>query len=321
MSHSSVVAVPEQGAPQPSAPEPGRTRGSSWRRTAGPWTHRRLPKPALFVLQLLLVAMVATAALVTTSGSASAQDEPPGALPQATLPGVMYRGDSRHVNDIFATGFQARGTNYDLIAHVRGDRALQSGYISTTGTQSVAEQFARSQGMVNLAQAAAEPRCQGGVWAAGQSLPFIGWLVTSHCEHQVVEARTFVYTINPQFAGVILHVPDELRGNPELHSHYASQDEWAFFHRIPPQAITGVHIYEMEGRAAGTTLMPQSITFHHERWVANPNYDPHFRYDPYADRAADLTTETPLNIPEIQANPGFNRGCNAIERCRGGDHG
>ncbi|MFJ8332892.1 hypothetical protein [Streptomyces sp. NPDC094437] len=290
------------------------------RRPTGPRTPR--PTSAFrFVLHLLLVALAATGALVTTAGSAAAQDEPPAALSQASVPGVMYRGDSRNPNDIFTNGFTSRGTNYDLVAHVRGDRALQSGYISTTGTVSVADQFARSQGMQNLAAAASQPRCQGAGWSIGQSLPVIGWLVTSSCEHSVFTARTFVYTINPQFTNLMLHVPDQLRGNPDLHRHYASQDEWAFFHRIPPQAITGVHIYEMQGRAVGTTLQPQSITFRHDRWVANPNYDRNYRYNPVSDPSAHFSLDTSLNIPEIQANPGANRGCSAIERCRGGSGG
>ncbi|MCF1592549.1 transposase family protein [Streptomyces muensis] len=100
-------------------------------------------------------------------------------------------------------------------------------------------------------------------------------------------------TVTRRAANFILHVPEQLRGNRDPHDHYASQDEWAFFRRIPPQAITGVHIYEMTGRAAGTTLMPQSIRFRHDRWVANPNYHPQFRYNPTSDPGAHFSFDTP----------------------------
>jgi hypothetical protein len=178
--------------------------------------------------------------------------------------------------------------------------------------------------MQNLAEQANQPRCQGAGWTIGQMIPVVGWLVTSHCEHGVVEARTFVYTINPQFAGVVLHVPDQLRGDPNMANTYRGQDEWAFFHRIPPQAITGVHIYDMTARTQGTYLQLQSLTFTHDRWVANPNYDPNYRYNPYGDGAANLRVDTDLHLPAQQANP-YTRGCNAIDRCRDGyqpgDHG
>ncbi|MGI5196295.1 hypothetical protein ACQEVY_22035 [Streptomyces sp. CA-288835] len=297
MPHSHTVAGPQRRAPR-------------WR------TQRRLPKPFHLVLQFLLVTLVAAGALVTTTGSASAQNEPNGARPQAQLPGVLYRGDSRNPNDIFANGFESRGTNYDLIAHVHGDRDLNSGYISTTGTRDVAETFARSQGLNNLDAAAREPRCQGAGWTIGQTIPVIGWLVTSHCEHAVVEARTFVYTINPQYARVLMYVPDQLRGDPNMYNTYRNQDEWVAFHRIPPQAITGVHIYRMQARATGSLLQLQSLTFEQERWVANPNYNPNHHYDPLDDGTANLDMDTNLNIPREQANP-YTRGCSAIQQCRG----
>lgn len=321
MPHSHTVAVPEQGTPQQSAPEPVPTPGlSPYRMTVGPGTRHRLPRPVLLVFQVLLVVLLATGALVTTTGSASAEDEPADAVSQGSLPAVVYRGDSRSVNDIWANGFVSRGTNYDIQAHVRGDRALNSGYVSTSGSRSVAEQFARSQGMLNLAAAASEPRCQGAGWTILQNIPFIGPSVIESCEHSAVTALSYVYTINPHFANVVLHVPEQLRGNRTLHDHYASQDEWAFFRRIPPQAITGVHIYRMTGRAAGTTLMPQSITFHYDRWVANPNYNANFRYNPVSDPAAHFSFNTDLNVPPLQAN-NYNRGCSAAQRCRGGGSG
>ncbi|MFJ3804323.1 hypothetical protein ACIPSJ_49620 [Streptomyces sp. NPDC090088] len=113
---------------------------------------------------------------------------------------------------------------------------------------------------------------------------------TSRRQAANTRSRTFVYTINPQF---VLHVPDQLRGDPNLHSTYASQDEWAFFHRIPPQAITSVHIYTMAARAASQQLQPQSITFQHDRWVANPNA----RYNPVTDPDAHFNLNMSLHIP------------------------
>ncbi|MFE6820927.1 hypothetical protein [Streptomyces sp. NPDC057690] len=154
---------------------------------------------------------------------------------------------------------------------------------------------------------AAQPRCQG----AG----------SSSCQHTTVTARTFVCTVNPQFAQFVLHVPEQLRGDQALHNTYAVQDEWAFFPRIPPQAITGVHIYEMAGRAAGQALQPQSVTFRYDRWVANPNYNARFRYDPSSDPAAHSSLlRTPMHIPPVPVN-GWARGCHAATQCRGGNGG
>ncbi|WP_328770115.1 hypothetical protein [Streptomyces sp. NBC_00286] len=299
MPHSHTVAGPQRGAPR-------------WR------TQRRLPKPFHLVLRFLLVTLIATGALVTTTGSASAQDEPNGALSQRPTPGVVYRGDSRHPNDIFANGFTARGTNYDLRNHVHGGHGSNdSGYISTSGTRDVAVPFARSQGQITLANQAAEPRCQGPGWTIGESIPVVGWLVMSHCIHSTHEVRTFVYTIDPRFVtGVPLYVPDQLRGDPAMYEHYRSQDEWAFFHRIPPQAITGVQIYRLTGRAVNGRLEMQSVTFDEERWVPNPNYVPNYRYDPIADPTADLDLDQDLNIPALPAND-YNRGCSAAQQCRG----
>ncbi|NUR04634.1 MAG: hypothetical protein HOY79_51470 [Streptomyces sp.] len=266
-----------------------------------------------------MVTLLATGALVTTTGSASAQNEPSsGGFSQGQLPGVVYRGDDRTPNDIFANGFTSWGTNYDLVNHVRGDRAHNSGYISTSGSRDVSETFARRAGLNSLYAQSAEPRCQGAGWTIGQSIPVVGWLITSHCAHGSVEARTFVYTINPQFANVVLHVPDQLQGDPMLANTYRNQDEWAFFHRIPPQAITGVYIYDMTARTANNQLELQSATFTQDRWVANPNYDPNYRYNPYGDAAANLRIDQNLNLPNQQANP-YHRGCSAINQCRGGD--
>ncbi|WP_369170785.1 hypothetical protein AB5J49_24570 [Streptomyces sp. R28] len=299
MPHAHTVASPQRGAPRSQ-------------------TQRRLPKPLLLVLQFLMVTLVATGALVTTTGSASAQNEPSGAFSQGQLPGVVYRGDSRDPNDIFANGFEARGTNYDLVRHVRGGAgADDSGFISTSGSQSVSETFARSQGGRNLDAAAREPRCQGAGWTIGMSIPVVGWLVTSHCAHGFVEARTYVYTINPQFAGVVLHVPEQLQGDPNLANTYRGQDEWAFIHRIPPQAITGVHVYHMTARTTGSYLEMQSITFEREQWAPNPNYDPNYRYNPGSDGAANFHDGEDLHLPEQQANH-YSRGCSAAQRCRDG---
>jgi hypothetical protein len=289
------MAAPERGAP-------------------GSRARHRLSKPFLIVLQLLLAVLVATGALMTTTGSAVAQGETGAMLSQGQLPGVLFRGDSRHPNEVFADGFSSWGTNYDLQAHVHG-RGRDSGYISTSGSQSMAESFARREGSYILNDLADQPRCQGPGWAFGQMIPVIGWLVMSHCEHAVVEARTFVYTIDPRFASVVLHVPDQIRGNPGLYNTYRVQDEWAFFRRIPPQAITGVHIYNMDGRAAaGTGLQLQSINFRHERWVANPNYDRNFHSNPVSDPGASLDWDTGLNIPPVQANE-YQRGCTVAARC------
>ncbi|MFE0256346.1 hypothetical protein [Streptomyces sp. NPDC059010] len=241
-------------------------------------------------------------------------------LSERSFPRDLFRGDSREPNDIFNNGFTARGTNYDLQAHVQGDRAMNSGYVSTTGTVGVAEQFARSQGLANLATVAAQPRCSSGELALYGFIPGIGNWLMARClptTHEVM-AETFVYTIDPTWAPNALYVPDEIRGNADLYNHYASQDEWAYTHQIPNYAITGVRIYRTTATADGDRLRPETATFTYDQWVPNPNHINRRLYQPADDPAAQFHFDTDLNTPALAANP-WTRPCDPSNQCR--DHG
>ncbi|MFI6549334.1 hypothetical protein ACIBO9_39435 [Streptomyces prunicolor] len=234
-------------------------------------------------------------------------------LSQRAFPRDLYRGDSRPPGEIFSTGFTARGTNYDLQAHVQGDRAGNSGYISTTGTLGVSETFARSQGLRNLDSVAAQPRCSTGRLAFYSFIPGLGNFLMERCENGQITAESFVYTIDPVWARDALYVPDQVRGNAAL-QRYASQDEWAYVHLIPNYAITGVRIYRMTAHATRGYVNPRSITFGFDRFVPNPNHL-HRLYQPANDPPAHWNSQTYLNTPSLPANP-YNRGCSAITRCR-----
>ncbi|MCX5048969.1 MULTISPECIES: hypothetical protein [unclassified Streptomyces] len=238
-------------------------------------------------------------------------------LPERTFPRDLFRGDSREPNDIFNNGFTARGANYDLQAHVQGDRAMNSGYVSTTGTVGVAEQFARSQGLSNLASAAAQPRCSTSQLAFYAFIPGVGNWLTERCLNGTVTAETFVYTIDPVWASNALYVPDEIRGNAGLHDHYASQDEWAYVHQVPNYAITGVRIYRTTATAQGDRISPQTITFTYDQWVPNPNHINQRLYQPSDDPAAQFNFDTYLNTPALAANP-WTRPCDPAHQCRDG---
>jgi hypothetical protein len=240
-------------------------------------------------------------------------------LPERALPRDLFRGDSREPNDIFNNGFTARGTNYDLQAHVQGDKAGNSGFISTTGTLGMAETFARSQGLNNLASAAAQPRCSTGELAFYSFIPGLGNWLTERCLHGTVMAETFVYTIDPVWASNAVYVPDQIRGNTDLHARYAVQDEWAYIHEIPNYAITGVRIYRTTATAVGDLVQPQTITFTFDQWVPNPNHINQRLYQPADDPTAQFNFDTYLNTPSLAANP-WTRPCDPSNQCRDG-HG
>ena len=310
----------------------------------------RRPKPRSLVLlfRLMLVLALSAGALLgfgNTSYAASDSGTCPGGyesgagsssghgtcpdlhnddiLAQETFPRTLYRGDSRSPQYIFNHGFASRGTSYDIVAHVQGDRAGNSGYISTTGTLGVADTFARSQGMRNLDWAANQPRCSTGRLAIYALIPGFGQFLMERCQRGLVTAESFVYTIDPLWATNALHVPDQIRGNQALYNQYASQDEWAYAYEIPNYAITGVRIYTMTAYATNGVLDLRTLTFAYDRWIPNPNHL-HRRisnlYNPANDPSADWNFETYLDTPEQQANS-WNRGCNAIDQCRGGTGG
>ncbi|MEU6200891.1 hypothetical protein [Streptomyces sp. NPDC047061] len=237
---------------------------------------------------------------------------------QRYFPGMLYRGDSRTPYTLFNTGFGARGGNNDLVAHVQGDRAGNSNYISTTGTLGVAMPFAQSQGLRNL-ESAARIRCQQIQAANNARRGWVSRIFPSNCNGtQVVAAESYVYLIDPHLARNALYVPDQIRGNANLYNHYASQDEWAFVHRIPREAIQGVRVYRMTARTNNGLIDTRSITFAYDRFIINPHYaQVTINYNPSSDGSSNFVYSSNLNIPGLPANP-YTRGCSAITRCRGG---
>ncbi|MCG7207360.1 hypothetical protein [Streptomyces arenae] len=241
---------------------------------------------------------------------------------QRTLPGVVYRGDSRppiapNGQGLFDAGLWSRGTNSDIVSHVQGDRTLTSEYISTSGTQSVAESFARSQGVNNLAEMAlGARRCSTARQAIYALLPGIGNYLLQSCYHGTVMARTYVYRIDPHWASQAMYIPDQIRNRSDLYDHYHSQDEWAFVRHIPNYAIIGVEIYTMTARYGPTGLLePASITApHFEQFVGNPHHaQARVQYDPAQDPGAHWDFNTNLDSPTANA---YTRGCSTITRCR-----
>lgn len=235
--------------------------------------------------------------------------------PQRTFPRDLYRGDSRVPYDIFRNGFTSMGSNDDIQAHVHG--VWDSNYISTTGTLSVAEQFARSQGMRNLDALAARPLCSTAREAFYAIIPVFGPLLLAGCQHGLITADSFVYVIDPVAADNALYVPDQLRGNPEMRSQYQSQDEWAYVHHITNNAIQGVRVYRMTATVERGYLNMRTITFNYDRFLPNAYYIPGVRpdYNPANATHGNFNFLTNLNVPEAPANP-YQRGCSHIDRCR-----
>lgn len=261
-------------------------------------------------------------------GSSSGQGAPTcsnihnvGLLSERPLPSTVYRGDSRLPYEIFTNGFTAAGHNYDIPQHVHGgDNAADRGYISTTGTLGVGEVFARGQGLRNLDSAVSQATCSSGRLAAYALIPGLGNYLIANCAHGTVTVESFVYQIDPTIARNAVYIPDEIRGDASLHSIYAGQDEWAYVHRIPRRAIVGVRIYRMTATYTGTTLDPRQPTFQFDRFVINPHYNEATNqpmYDPANDTGSGFGYTTALNVPALPANQ-YNRGCEEINRCRGG---
>lgn len=201
-----------------------------------------------------------------------------------------------------------------------GDRSLNSEYISTSGSQGLAESFARSQGANTLGNLALNSRCSTGRMAAYAILPGIGQYLLYRCLDGVVTARTYVYLIDPAWASNAMYIPDQIRGDRDLYNHYHSQDEWAYVRHIPASAITGVRIYTMTAQYHNGFIRPQTIDFHYDQFVANPQ---HVRarvvvYDPARDRSAEWGFDTALDSPTANS---YTRGCSTITMCRGGGSG
>lgn len=220
-------------------------------------------------------------------------------LSQRRFPNALYRGDSCLPYDIFTHGFTARGSNNDIVSHVQGDRAGNSNYISTTGTISVSEPFARSQGLRNLETAARTPHCSTTRQAFYSVIPLLGQFLLSSCAGGSVTADSFVYEIDPTWARNAVYVPDQIRGNSDLYNHYASQDEWAYVHEIPNYAIRDVRVYRMTARVNTAGLIDtRTITFRYDQFLINPYHvRPQIAYDPESDTNSHFTYESDLHVP------------------------
>ncbi|SES50045.1 Pertussis toxin, subunit 1 [Streptomyces sp. yr375] len=243
---------------------------------------------------------------------------------QRAMPNYVYRGDSRDPYGIFQNGMLPRGHNNDVVAHVQGDRAGNSQYISTSGTQSLAETFARSQGMRNLDSAVRMPGCTTGRMRFYSAIPFVGPLLLKSCIDDRVQAYTFVYVIDTKVGKNAMYIADQIRGNKALYNQYKSQDEWAYVGKIKREAIAGVRIYKMTARVErGGTLDLRTLTFSYDKFFANKyhqdvlttmaNYHP---YDPVNDPFAQWNYYSDLHTPPVPPTD-FNRDCISVNRCRG----
>ncbi|NEA98561.1 hypothetical protein [Streptomyces sp. SID13726] len=240
------------------------------------------------------------------------------------LPRDVFRGDSRPWQMIFRDGVTSRGTNYDLQQHLQGDRAHNSGYISTSESRQVSETFARSQGLANLEQAAMRPRCSTTREAVYKIIPAFGNWLLGTCNHGEVTAETFVYVIDPRWADDALYVPDQVRHHSAL-SRYGTQDEWAYVRHIPNYAIVGVHIYQMTAQEERGCINTRTITFRYDRLQDNRAHaDALLRggirnpYNPATDGNAQWNDHTALLTGAANS---WERGCTTINRCRGGGSG
>ncbi|MER6563531.1 hypothetical protein ABT300_38575 [Streptomyces sp. NPDC001027] len=239
--------------------------------------------------------------------------------PQRSFPRDLYRGDSRPPEEIFRDGFTARGHNNDLVAHVHGgERHMDSNYISTTGTRTVAESFARSQGLVALTRVVGQPGCSTGRYAFYSMIPGLGPYLMERCLHGEIVTHSHVYVIDPTWARNALYVADQLRAErPDAANTYRSQDEWAYVRHIPNYAIVGVRTYRVTQATLNGRINPRyAPTFAFDRFVPNPRHvRARVEYDPARDPNAHWGYNTDL-IVSTAANE-YNRGCSAINRCRG----
>ncbi|WOX16165.1 hypothetical protein [Streptomyces sp. N50] len=172
--------------------------------------------------------------------------------------------------------------------------------------------------MNNLASIALNNQCSTGRLVAYAILPGIGPYLMERCLRGTITARTFVYTIDPAYARNALYVPDQIRSNTDLYSHYRSQNEWAYVRHIPNWAITGARIYTMTARYNRGFLVPSTITFQYDQFVANPHHaQTRITYDPATDRHGPQLAhrerlfawvQLDQQVPERQLSDGFPSG-------------
>ncbi|WP_415640269.1 RHS repeat-associated core domain-containing protein, partial [Pseudomonas gessardii] len=71
----------------------------------------------------------------------------PSAPTPATKKQYLYRGDSRHPNEIFKHGFKSRGKSTDLLLHSRDNTNPPSNFVPTSTSRDVGMTFATSFGL------------------------------------------------------------------------------------------------------------------------------------------------------------------------------
>lgn len=236
---------------------------------------------------------------------------------QDRFPRDLYRGDARTPTEIFRDGFTARGSNDDLVRHVHGGEASRtSNYVSTTGTLSIAEQFARSSAQDALIRVARQRACSRTRAFFYALIPLAGPALVEGCRNGVLTAHTYIYVINPRYARNALYVPDQIRGDAALFNRFAVQDEWAYVHHIPNYAIVGVRVYTATSTMTGGLPNFADFRLRYNSFRANVNYrlvNP--SYNPALDVRGNFGINDDLNIPAIQANP-YTRSCSTLNRCR-----
>jgi Pertussis toxin, subunit 1 len=237
------------------------------------------------------------------------------------FPGRVYRGDSRSPDDVFANGFTAQGTDYDLERHLDGgDLNSQSGYVSTTGTLSQAVDFAGVNGKISLQDISDKANCSTDQGFFYTYIPKIGQFLLGYCKalmaRRVVLGRTYVYEIDPAYAQNAFYVPTAIRANTALYNANVAEDEWAYVDRIPPEAIVGVHLYQWTDDINADGEVGANPTFDDlHQFVPNPNYggttgrNPH--YNPGNDTRSGWTFDTDPDLPDASCptNPHVYQHC------------
>jgi hypothetical protein len=286
---------------QTETPSEGKHRNRSWQRH-------------LLLLSVLVITIVSGAFFITrthaaggTSGETSNLDnrylDPQGDV----FPGRVYRGDLRSPDQIFRNGFTAPGIDYDLELHIQGNP--DTGYIATTGTLAIAEEYAYNPGLDHLHQVARDTTgCSTTEEFFYTLIPIFGQFLLASCIPQsngtiLLKARTYVYEIDPAYARNAYYVPTEIRANQAMFDLFNEEDEWAFVYEIPTQAIVGVHVYEMTAnRTADGTYDQNTIQFTNSNlFIGNPNYggttaqNPH--YNPGNDSGSGWNYDTDIDLP------------------------
>ncbi|RSM64970.1 hypothetical protein DMH04_50375 [Kibdelosporangium aridum] len=306
---------------------------------------------------VLLAGIGSSLLLPFVANAAGGDDLPPARFP--TVP-TLYRGDSRPPSEIFQNGFSGRGRDYNLVNHVHGGEAARnSAYISTSEDAGESARFARSQGLAsNIEQLerqaiacrdrVARPRAPWqSVWTYFMDRTNPGCVADSQGR---LPLRTYVYEIDPRYAGAAYHVPDLFQAHPEL-ARFGGQREWAYRDSIPRHAIIRVQVFEAHvpvtfdsnGQPNFGNFRNQPGDWQRVPEQANqPQRNPYYGVIDYSSLTHGRGNGTGAGSSSGQANPRdhvgtsshdelrrrrlakepgaanpYTRGCSAITRCRG----